>query len=458
MQAVIAEDEDGAELQPPWPNMVRLPAAIVNVPAGALWPEHESYAAACWIERDAVVAGEADGDDGAAMAPTVAQLVLGLGSGALRPAATAELTSSAIAMAVLEGGREAERAELQLGAGNVVHVVGAVGAGGARAARRAVLLEEPRRQWRQLVRPCAPRTGHGEQWPAVCERLGRGVEEPVLLDRGDMVAQVHEADGWTLVAAGAEDHALSWVPSDALDEWVDEWVGAWLPAEGDEGRDALDENLDAALIGFDDDLDGGRLRVELIDRGDGSRPRSSRAPRPAGEPPPAARKLRREVSDAPLLDAILALAESAAARLTVREARGHAPPAVSLSASAELWPSLVAELLEAWTEAGLAEDERLAALSAIDVVLLAVAVAPALDRATARRYRGFASPGEPFTAGLAIDLAGGSAATRVRLGRRLARDLPLRAGEVVLAGAGQIPAATAELMVAPWVVAACYGT
>lgn len=448
----LSDDEAGAglpgveeELQPPWPNMVRLPAAIVKVPAGALWPEHESYAAPCWIEREAV----ADGGDGA-MAPTVAQLVLGLGSGALRAAPGAgERTSSAIALAMLEGGREPERAELQLGAGNAISVVGSGGRGGAVAARRAVPLEELRRPWRQLVRPCVPRGGRGEQWPAVCERLGRGVEEPVLLDRGDMVAQVHEADGWTLVAAGADDHALSWVPSDALDEWVDEWVGAWLPTQlGDDGELA--------------EPGGERIRVELIDRSDGAlqalrASRAARASRPVGEPPPAARKLRREVSDAPLLDAILALAESAAARLTVREARGHAPPAASLATSAELWPSLVAELLEAWTEAGLAGDERLAALSAIDVVLLAVAVAPALDRATARRYRGFASAGEPLTAGLVIDLAGGSAATRVRLGRRLARELPLRAGEVVLAGAGQIPAATGELMVAPWVVAACYG-
>ena len=58
---------------------------------------------------------------------------------------------------------------------------------------------------------------------------------------------------------------------------------------------------------------------------------------------------------------------------------------------------------------------------------------------------------------VSLEKLGGSAATRVRLGRRLSRDLPLRAGEVVLAGAGQIPATTAELMVAPWVVAACYG-
>jgi hypothetical protein len=140
----------------------------------------------------------------------------------------------------------------------------------------------------------------------------------------------------------------------------------------------------------------------------------------------------------------------------VREARGHAPPAAGLAASAELWPALTGELLEAWAESGVALDERLAALSAIDVVLLAVAVAPALDRATMRRYRAMAAP-EPLTAGLVIDLAGGSAATRVRLGRRLARELPLRAGEVVLVDGGQVPSVTSELAVAPWVIAACYG-
>lgn len=439
-----APEDDAEASRAPWPNMVRLPGAVVKVAASALWPAHESYAAPCWIERAAAAVREAE-PPSPSLLPSLAQLVHGLGRRELTAAPAAEQTSSVIALAALEGGREPECAELALGPAGVAQLVsGATGA--ALLARRALPLSEARRPWRQLVRPCVPRAGRGQEWPAVCERLGRLVEEPVLLDRGDMVAEVWEADGWTLVAAGADDHALSWVPSDALDEWVDEWVGAWLPPEAEDGEA------------------GEPLRIEQSggERGDRAvRPaapaRPARPARPVGEAPPAARKLRREASDAPLVDAILALAEAATARLSVREARGHAPPAAGLIAGAELWPTLVAELVEAWNDSGIADDERLAALTATDLILLAVAVAPALDRATARRYRGFASPGEPLTVGLVIDLAGGSAATRVRLGRRLARELPLRAGEVVLAGAGQIPVATGELSVAPWVIAACYG-
>ncbi len=456
---------------PPWPGMVRLGGGVVRVPACALWAEHESYAAACWIERQAAAADERN-----AVAPTVAQLIFGLGTKAIAAAAGVEQTSSAITVAGLEGWREPDSAELQLGAAGV-----AMARSGAAApqVRRMAPLDEGRRPWRQLVRPCAPRGGRGEHWPVVSERLGKSsVDEPVLLDRGDMVAQVYEEGGWTLVATGADDHALSWVPSDALDEWVDEWVGAWLPVEEDddgvaaelgmverasgeggergEGAERGEQSGEAGAV---DELGDGGRRASALASSSSSLASSSalRSLRLAGEPPPAARKLRRGTSDAPLYDAILALAEASTARLAVREARGHAPPAPGLQASAELWPALTGELLEAWAEAGVAlQDERLAELSAIDVVLLAVAVAPALDRATMRRYRALAAP-EPLTAGLVIDLAGGSAATRVRVGRRLARELPLRAGEVVLIDGGQIPSVTSDLAVAPWVIAACYG-
>lgn len=432
-------DDEGA---PPWPGMKRLDGAVVRVPACALWAEHESYAAPCWIEERAAAESEQN-----AVAPTVAQLVLALSRGLVMSAGGVEQTSSALTVAGLEGWREPGYAELLVDGKGVAAARGAVTAA---MVRRAAPLEEYRRPWRQLVRPCVPRAGRGESWPVVCERLGRSsVDEPVLLDRGDMVAQVYEADGWTLVAAGVDDHALSWVPSDALDEWVDEWVGAWLPPSDGDGDGGDGDGLERG-----DGPDAGvRIEVsapELIV------PRASRTARASGEGPPAARKLRREVSDAPLYDAILALAEAATARLSVRESRGHAPPATNLIAAAELWPALVAELLEAWGEAQMAADERLAALSATDILLAAIAVAPALDRGTARRYRALAAP-EPLTAGLVIDLAGGSAATRVRLGRRLERELPLRAGEVLLVGAGQVPMATSELAAAPWLVAACYG-
>jgi hypothetical protein len=441
-------DDEGA---PPWPGMKRLDGAVVRIPACALWAEHESYASPCWIEAQAQPAGELN-----AAAPTVAQLLLALSRGAITAAAGAEQTSSALTIAGLEGWREPACAELLLGPQGV-----ALARGGAPASlvRKAAPLSEARRPWRQLVRPCAARSGRGESWPPVCERLGRSsVDEPVLLDRGDMVAQVYEDEGWTLVAAGADDHALSWVPSDALDEWVDEWVGAWLPAsEADEGELAASAGGEGEGKGARDAGVGEGIGVRIeVSSPEIATARPPRTVRPSGEAPPVARKLRREVSDAPLYDAILALAESAVARLSVRESRGHAPPAAGLLASAELWPGLVAELLEAWADAAMASDERLAALSAIDIVLTAIAVAPALDRATARRYRALAAP-EPLTAGLVIDLAGGSAATRVRLGRRLARELPLRAGDVVRVAAEAVPMVTSELMVAPWLVAACYG-
>lgn len=431
-------DDAGA---PPWPGMKRLEGAVVRVPACALWAEHESYAAPCWIEERAAAQSEQN-----AMAPTVAQLVLAMSRG-LVTAAGLEQTSSSLTVAGLEGWREPGHAELLVDGKGAASARGAVTAA---MVRRAAPLEEYRRPWRQLVRPCVPRGGRGESWPVVCERLGRSsVDEPVLLDRGDMVAQVYEADGWTLVAAGVDDHALSWVPSDALDEWVDEWVGAWLPPEdGDDFGDGAGDRVG-------DLIDRAGVRIE-VSAPELMVPRASRGARASGEGPPAARKLRREVSDAPLYDAILALAEAATARLSVRESRGHAPPASNLIAAAELWPALVAELLEAWGDAQMAADERLAALSATDILLAAIAVAPALDRGTARRYRALAAP-EPLTAGLVIDLAGGSAATRVRLGRRLERELPLRAGEVLLVGAGQVPMSTSELAAAPWLVAACYG-
>jgi hypothetical protein len=290
--------DEGDELEaPPWPGMVRLAGGVVRVPACALWAEHESYAAPCWIERQATPIDERN-----AVAPTVAQLVLALGSGAVTAAAGAEQTSSAITSAGLEGWREPDCAELQLGPHGVAAVRGSLG---PQQVRRMAPLDEGRRPWRQLVRPCVPRAGRGDPFPVVCERLGKSsVDEPVLLDRGDMVAQVYEEAGWTLVAAGADDHALCWVPSDALDEWVDDWVGAWLPSDEDDGGAAAELGIawrEGSGVGSEQAPSGwsGQPRP-LWTAGPGGGANDPALPGQRGrdrplsiEAPPAARKLRR---------------------------------------------------------------------------------------------------------------------------------------------------------------------
>lgn len=379
---------------PPWPGMVAVAGGVVTVPASERWPAHESYAAPCWLER------EPRADDGrTAAVPTVAQLVAAAASGAIDAIGAVERTAS---FARPDGDADAD--------GVVLHVAPAeagpiVVAGPPRGtpvrARRVASLDERGAPWRPLLRPCVPRHGRGTAWPAV--RVDGG--DPWLVDRGDRVVIVHEDGAWTLVAASIDEHAVGWVPTAAIGE-----------------RDA------------EEDAVGPDLRA------------SSEA----------------------VAGAIVALAQAAAARLAqrdaaagaTRDARDHAATAApdAHAAADAAVADRVADLLDAWPDVLRVDEARLAALSALDLVVLALAAAPALDRATARRYRRLAEgDAAPLTVGLVADLAGASVAARVRLLRRLARDLPLRTGGLVAAGDAPVPAADAPLTLGPWLPAALCG-
>lgn len=261
------------------------------------------------------------------------------------------------------------------------------------SARQCLPLDEGRPRWRLVTRPVVPRHGRGAAWPAVRERLPSGAlgEEPYLLDVGEQVVELAQGDGCSLVAAAPGQHALGWVAQGALGS-----------------LDSLEEEA-------------------------------------AGEPLATAPGGDDAASDAPVIDAMVALAEAALARY-----RGEVPELAFCDAAARL--------LEVWGTGALREDERLAALSATDVLLLAIIAAPALERSLAQRYRALAAPEPLLTVGLVADLAGVRASTRVRLHRRLGQEQPLRAaGPLVLSDAHDIPAASAEVAVAPWLLSALYG-
>jgi hypothetical protein len=412
-------DPEQEQRVPPWPGLVHLSGGVVRMPACALWSEHESYAEPCWLEARA-----APHDGRNAAAPTAAQLIAALAAQLVERAAAAEQTSSVLTLGGLDPARAADCVALELGPHGLT---AARAEEPAPLVRRAVALAEPRRPWRQVARPCVPRSGRGESWPPLCERLGPSSQhEPVLLDRGDVVACVHEVDGWTLISATADDHPFSWLPSELLEDWVDPWVGGWSDELGAE-------------------------RTELAARADEREPHAAPTGALAAPAQPA--------SEAPLVDGILALAHAALARLCARAAgAGEAPAPPPLPGpTVDEVPARVAQLLETWAAFAAPLDPRLASLSAIDVVLLALAAAPALDREVARRYRGLAAPEPPLTVGLIVDLAGASSDSRARAMRRLVRDQPLRSSEVLLVNGGHVASVASEVSVGNGVLAVCYG-
>ncbi|MEZ4360280.1 MAG: hypothetical protein R3B48_08875 [Kofleriaceae bacterium] len=388
--------EEQDDVAPPWPGLVLVPPAIVRVPACELWRAHESYAETCWLEPAAAPPGERN-----VAAPQLSQLLSAVAAGLVTPAPELELTSSVIFATGVDASAEPAHLELLLDPQGRASI-GAT----APSVRRAVALREPRRPRWQVTRPCVPRDGRGFAWAPVRERVGERLgPEPLVLDRGDVVTRVHQDGAWVLLAWGDDDHPLGWVAADAVAEWVDPWVGAWS-ADGEERLSSQAGAVDASAA------------------------------------PPAA-------SDAPLVDATLAFAHAALARAAAAggEAVVDAP---------ERLPERAAQLLEEWARYAAPLDPRLASLSGTDVLLLAIAAAPSLDRGTSLRYRAFAGE-RALTVGVVVDLLGALPSTRVRASRRLARDQPLRTTEALSLGGGLVPSASSELGVANWVLAVLYG-
>lgn len=429
-----------SDAEPPWPGKIRLPGGVVLIGSCALWGEHEAYAAPCWIDRDAGVR-----DDRNAAEPTLAQLLFALQKGLIAAAPEVESTSSVLA--VDSFAIDARHAALQL-VGSEVEL--AATDRPATLARSVVALEESRLPWRQILWPCVPRSGRGSRWPAVRERRSaRPSGEPLLLDRGDEVVSVHRDGEWTLIASQPGEHPIGWVASAAV-------------GERDLVADELNDDSAELPWGRGDPMWSPRVESEFApaDVSATAEPQALqqwRTGTQSGAAIPALAGARRgdAAQDAELIEAVLGLARAAIARLLRRDAtplsQGEAHGAADLAGTV---PDRVAALLEAWHSHGLDADPRLASCSALDLVVLALAAAPELDRSTARSYRQL---GGPPTAGLVADLACTDVVSRVRVFRRLARDQPLRGTETVRAGSSQIPNAETELSVADWVVAALYG-
>lgn len=315
--------------------------------------------------------------------PTMAQLARAIALGLVAPLTEREQTCSELPGALA-------------GAGQVpVLSLGPAGADVAAAplSRQCLPLDEGRPRWRSVTRPVVPRHGRGSAWAAVRERLPSGAlgEEPCLLDVAEQVVELARGEGYCLVAMAPGQHSLGWVSQRAL----------------------------GALDSLEDDDPGEPLVASPCDDD--------------------------TASDAPVIDAMVALSEAALSRY-----RGEPDPELAFCDAA-------ARLLEVWGQGSLRDDDRLAALSATDVLLLGIVAAPAFERVLAQRYRALAVPEPPLTVGLVADLAGARAATRVRLHRRLGQELPLRAtGALILSDAHDIPAASAEVAVAPWLLSALY--
>lgn len=151
----------------------------------------------------------------------------------------------------------------------------------------------------------------------------------------------------------------------------------------------------------------------------------------------------------PVAILVVELARAAAAGLALRDAdEGFArvPPEqqAALAERAERRPALTAALLDAWPRVA-ARAPGLAEAGATEQLLIALAAAPALDRAIARTYRRtLDEPG--LSAGALLDLA------FAELDERLAATEVLRAcGALELA---EEPTASTPVRIAPAVVAA----
>ncbi|MEZ4403300.1 MAG: hypothetical protein R3B06_24960 [Kofleriaceae bacterium] len=379
-----------AAAAPPWPDMVEVTAQVVVVPATALWPVHESIAAPGWLAR--VVSGEGRG-------ASIAQLAVAVGAG-LIAAPAGELTASRLG---LDAGAWEREFPLAFDAdGAVVLAPDRPG-----PTRQVAPLAELRLPVGRVVRPCAARWGRGPAWPVVRALGGEGSRgEADLFDRGDRVYVVGRVDGWALVATSYDEHPHRWLPAAVV-----------AAADGAEPTDG----------GADDD--GG-------DPADGADPVDATASTLGHDDLGG-------TTDAPVLEAMIALAMAAVAR--------RADGAAADEVAAE-----VAILLDRWADSDLEDDPRLAALPALDRVVLALAVAPALDRAVALAYRASAGELAP-TVGFVVELAATSPRDRIRATRRLTADCALRQSGAVVTDGADVPRADSPVAVADWVVAALYG-
>jgi hypothetical protein len=161
-----------------------------------------------------------------------------------------------------------------------------------------------------------------------------------------------------------------------------------------------------------------------------------------------------------LCASILALARTATARLLGRET-DVASPVTRPRQSESRFVERAADLRTAWAGAEqvvpgggpLGRLSRLLRTSAsfVEPVLLALAAAPLLDRSTARSYGRLDR--EPMTAGLLLDLASATEASRMALFAALHPDAPLRRNGLLLAGDDGAASAITPIAVAPAVLA-----
>ena len=160
-----------------------------------------------------------------------------------------------------------------------------------------------------------------------------------------------------------------------------------------------------------------------------------------------------------LCGCILALARAASGRLVSRDAEA-ALPAGRPGPSDGKFTERAGELRTAWTAAehvvpGGGPLGRLGRLlrtstSFVEPTLLALAAAPLLDRSVARGYARLER--EPLTAGLLLDLASTTEASRVALYAALHPDAALRRSGVLAASPDDAATATTRITVAPAVL------
>ncbi|MEZ4401364.1 MAG: hypothetical protein R3B06_15170 [Kofleriaceae bacterium] len=156
-----------------------------------------------------------------------------------------------------------------------------------------------------------------------------------------------------------------------------------------------------------------------------------------------------------LATVVIALTQAAAAALVVRDAdagfvRVPVEQRTQLSGRAETLAEHVADLCDGWPRIAV-DEPRLGGLRGGELLLLALAAGPALDRSVARVVRRALSD-EPLTIGGLIDLAGADLDTRLALALAWERAEPLLARGLVHCADAE-PTLTSVVAVAPWVVA-----
>jgi hypothetical protein len=135
----------------------------------------------------------------------------------------------------------------------------------------------------------------------------------------------------------------------------------------------------------------------------------------------------------PLCISIIELARIAAARLTVRDAtlgfsRLAAPQRTALQTQADRWDEIASGMLQLWRSRPRSPARQVATMARTDeeLVLLALAAAPQIDRTLGRAYRSLAGVND-LTVGVLLDLASPNLEERLQLVQLLHGDRALRA-------------------------------